>query len=77
MRIVVGCDLEGFKRYYKKLALDKEWQGTFGFTEELDTRWERVLVENPSLVKNRSYRCLLRRARYLIRKVYINSRSLS
>jgi len=46
----VGCDLEEFKRYYKKLALDKEWQGTFGFTEELDTSWERVLVKNPSLL---------------------------
>lgn len=50
MRIVVGCDLEEFKRYYKKLALDKEWQGTFGFTEELDTSWEKVLVENPDLL---------------------------
>ena len=50
MRTVVGCDLEEFKRYYKKLALDKEWQGTFGFTEELDTSWERVLVKNPSLL---------------------------
>ncbi|NIO37277.1 GNAT family N-acetyltransferase [Candidatus Bathyarchaeota archaeon] len=50
MRIVVGCDLEEFKTYYKRLALDKEWQGTFGFTEELDTSWERVLVKNPSLL---------------------------
>jgi GNAT superfamily N-acetyltransferase len=50
MRIVVGCDLEEFKRYYTELARDKEWQGTFGFTEELDTGWERVLVENPSLL---------------------------
>lgn len=50
MRIVAGCDIEEFKRYYKKLAEDKEWQGTFGFTEELGTSWERVLVENPSLL---------------------------
>ena len=50
MEIVVGYDLEEFKRYYKKLALDKEWIGTFGFTEELDTRWEKVLVENPDLL---------------------------
>lgn len=48
MRIVVGSDIEEFKRYYKKLAEDKEWQGTFGFTEELGTSWERVLVENPA-----------------------------
>ena len=48
MRITVGCDLGEFKRYYKKLALDKEWQGTFGFTEERDTSWERVLAKNPS-----------------------------
>jgi GNAT superfamily N-acetyltransferase len=48
MRIVVGCDLEEFKRYYEKLAQDKEWQGTFGFTEELGTSWERVFAENPS-----------------------------
>jgi len=50
MRIVVGCDLEEFKKYYRRLALDKEWRGTFGFTEELDTSWEKVLVENPSLL---------------------------
>ena len=50
MRLEVGCDLEEFKRYYRKLAEDKEWQGTFGFTEELGTSWERVLVENPSLL---------------------------
>jgi len=50
MRIVVGCDLEEFKGYYKQLALDKEWQGTFGFTEELDTSWARVLADNPSLL---------------------------
>ncbi len=50
MRIVVGCDLDEFKRYYEKLRQDKEWQGTFGFTEELNTRWERVLTENPSLL---------------------------
>jgi len=48
MRIVVGCDLEEFKRYYKRLAQNKEWQGTFGFTEELGTSWERVFAENPS-----------------------------
>lgn len=47
MKIVVGCDLEEFKRYYRKLAEDKEWQGTFGFTEELGTSWEKVLAENP------------------------------
>ncbi len=50
MKIVVGSDIEEFKRYYRKLAEDKEWQGTFGFTEELGTSWERVLVENPSLL---------------------------
>jgi len=50
MRIVVGCDSEKFKRYYKKLALDKEWPGTFGFSEELDTSWDKVLVKNPSLL---------------------------
>jgi GNAT superfamily N-acetyltransferase len=50
MRIVVGCDLEKFKRYYKKLTLDKEWQGTFGFSEEMDTSWDRALVKNPSLL---------------------------
>jgi GNAT superfamily N-acetyltransferase len=48
MRLVVGCDLEEFKRYYKKLALDKEWHGTFGFSEELDTRWDKVLAKSPS-----------------------------
>lgn len=48
MEIVVGCDLEEFKRYYKRLAEDKEWQGIFGFTEEPDTSWEKVLVENPT-----------------------------
>jgi GNAT superfamily N-acetyltransferase len=50
LRLEVGCDLEEFKRYYRKLAEDKEWQGTFGFSEELDTSWERVLVENPFLL---------------------------
>jgi len=50
MRIEVGCDLEEFKRYYKQLALDKQWQGTFGFTEELGTSWERVLTQKPSLL---------------------------
>lgn len=50
MRIVVGCDLEEFKKYYRKLAADQEWRGTFGFTEELDTSWEKVLVENPDLL---------------------------
>lgn len=50
LRIVVGCDIEEFKTYYRKLAEDKEWQRTFGFTEELGTSWERVLVENPSLL---------------------------
>jgi GNAT superfamily N-acetyltransferase len=50
LRFEVGCDLEEFKRYYRKLAEDKEWQGTFGFTEELGTSWERVLVEDPSLL---------------------------
>ncbi len=50
MKFIVGCDLEEFKRYYKKLALDKEWQGTFGFTEELDTNWEKILAKNPSLL---------------------------
>jgi hypothetical protein len=50
MRIAVGCNLQEFERYYRKLAQDKEWQGTFGFTEELDTSWARVLVEKPSLL---------------------------
>jgi hypothetical protein len=50
MKIVVDSDIEEFKRYYHRLAEDKEWQGTFGFTEELGTSWERVLVENPSLL---------------------------
>jgi GNAT superfamily N-acetyltransferase len=50
MRIVAGCKLEEFKKYYERLALDKEWRGTFGFTEELDTSWEKVLVENPDLL---------------------------
>lgn len=50
MRLVVGCDLKEFKRYYKELARDREWRGTFGFTEELDTSWEKVLVENPDLL---------------------------
>jgi GNAT superfamily N-acetyltransferase len=50
LRLEVGCDLEEFKMYYRKLAEDGEWQGTFGFTEELGTSWERVLVENPSLL---------------------------
>ena len=50
MRLEVGCELEEFKMYYRKLAEDREWQGTFGFTEELGTSWERVLVENPSLL---------------------------
>ncbi|UCB60229.1 MAG: GNAT family N-acetyltransferase [Candidatus Bathyarchaeota archaeon] len=50
MRLVIGCDLEEFKRYYKQLALDGEWKGTFGFTEELDTNWEKILVDNPELL---------------------------
>jgi len=50
MRIVVGCDLEEFKTYYKELAQDREWRGTFGFTEELGTSWEKVLVENSDLL---------------------------
>ncbi len=50
MKIVVGCDLEEFKRYYKKLAEDGEWRSTFGFSEELGTSWEKVLLENPSLL---------------------------
>jgi hypothetical protein len=33
LEIIVGSDMEEFKRYYRKLAEDKEWQGTFGFTE--------------------------------------------
>jgi hypothetical protein len=33
MEIVVCSDMREFKRYYRKLAEDKEWQGTFGFTE--------------------------------------------
>ena len=48
MRFVVGCDLEEFKRYYKQLAKDKEWQKTFGFTQELGALWEKLLAKNPS-----------------------------
>jgi hypothetical protein len=29
LQIVVGCYIEWFKRYYGKLAEDKEWQGSF------------------------------------------------
>jgi GNAT superfamily N-acetyltransferase len=50
MRIMVGCGLEEFKKYYRRLALDKEWRGTFGFTEELGLSWEKILVENPDLL---------------------------
>lgn len=50
MRIVVGCDLEEFKKYYKKLAEDKEWRGTFGWSKELGESWEKVLAEKPSLL---------------------------
>ena len=50
MKIAVGSNIEEFKKYYRKLAEDKEWQGTFGFTEELGSSWERILVENPSLL---------------------------
>ena len=50
MKLEVSCDLKEFKEYYRKLAEDKEWQGTFGFTEELGTSWEKVLAENPSLL---------------------------
>lgn len=42
--------MEEFKKYYRTLALNKEWRGTFGFTEELDTSWEKVLVKNPDLL---------------------------
>jgi hypothetical protein len=48
MRIVVGCGLEEFKRYHRKLAEDAEWRGTFGWSEELGESWERVLAKNPS-----------------------------
>jgi GNAT superfamily N-acetyltransferase len=50
LRFEVGCDLEEFKRHHRELAEDTEWRGTFGFTEELGASWERVLVENPSLL---------------------------
>ncbi len=50
MQISIGCDLEEFKRYYRRLAEDKEWLGTFGWTLELGDSWERILVENPSLL---------------------------
>jgi len=50
MKLVVGCELEEFKEYYRRLALDGEWRGTFGFTEELGTSWEKILIENPSLL---------------------------
>jgi GNAT superfamily N-acetyltransferase len=48
MRLVVGCDLGGFNRYYKKLAMDVEWQETYGYSEELGIIWERILIKNPS-----------------------------
>jgi GNAT superfamily N-acetyltransferase len=50
MRIDVGCDLEEFKQYYRRLALNGEWRGTFGFTEDLGQSWETVLTENPHLL---------------------------
>ncbi|MDH5733193.1 MAG: GNAT family N-acetyltransferase [Candidatus Bathyarchaeota archaeon] len=48
MRFVVGCDLEEFKGYYKKLATDREWQDTFGFSAELGDLWEKILTDNPA-----------------------------
>jgi GNAT superfamily N-acetyltransferase len=53
LQSVVGCELEEFRRYYKKLPEDKEWQrrfgeGTFGFSPEPSTSWERILTQNPS-----------------------------
>lgn len=50
MEFVVGCDLEEFKRYYRKLALDMEWRSIEGFSEELGEGWDRRLAENPSLL---------------------------
>lgn len=48
MRIVVGCDLKEFKRYYRELAEDVEWRNIEGFSEELESMWERILAKNPS-----------------------------
>jgi len=50
VRIAVGCELAEFREYYRRLALGKEWMGPFGFTGELDTSWEKVLVEHPDLL---------------------------
>jgi GNAT superfamily N-acetyltransferase len=50
MRIEVGCSLWEFQEYYKRLASDNEWRGTSGFSEELGTRWERVLAAKPELL---------------------------
>jgi len=50
MELIVGYDLTKFKKYYKKLAEDEEWRGTFGWSEEPGESWEKVLAENPSLL---------------------------
>jgi len=50
LRFVVGCDLEEFEKYYKKLTKDEDWRRTFGFSEELGDEWERRIVKNPSLL---------------------------
>ena len=48
MEFVVGYELNEFKRYYKKLATDLEWQKTFGYSPELGDLWEHILSRNPS-----------------------------
>jgi len=48
MELVVGYKLNEFKRYYKKLATDLEWQKTFGYSQELGDLWEHILSRNPS-----------------------------
>jgi hypothetical protein len=39
MEFVVGCDLEEFKRYCRRLALDEEWRNTNGWTGEFGGGW--------------------------------------
>jgi hypothetical protein len=50
LRFVVGCDLEEFKKYYRRLALDEDWRSIEGFSEELGEGWDKRLAENPSLL---------------------------
>lgn len=48
MKFAVGCDLGEFKKYYKELAMDMEWQDTYGCEEDLGIIWERILTKDPS-----------------------------